>query len=226
MQIIEQRYEINWMYNDREFTKQYIYNSIEDAARTCYRSEGKKTDTSAGRMIKALIKGGHEAMLEHASLSVRFCTDRAITHELVRHRLAAFAQESQRYVNYSDDKYGSEIQYVSIDGLLKTDPKLADKEEYIPLILGEWIDACEDAERHYLKMIEFGASPQIARSVLNNSTRTEIVVTANMREWRHILKLRAAGTTGAPHPAMAALMKPLLAELKEVMPELFEDIEG
>jgi thymidylate synthase (FAD) len=176
-------------------------------------------------MIKALIKGGHEAMLEHASLSVRFCTDRAITHELVRHRLAAFAQESQRYVNYSGDKFGNEIQYVEIGSTLRDDPKMQGNEEYIPFIVNEWIEACEDAERHYLRMLELGASPQIARSVLNNSTRTEIVVTANMREWRHILKLRAAGTTGAPHPAMKALMMPLLEELKELMPELFGDID-
>lgn len=211
--------------NNIDNLKLNVYKNIADAARTCYISEANSTEENDLKLIKKLIKNHHEAMLEHASITVGFVTDRGITHELVRHRIASFAQESTRYCRYSDDKFGNEITYVDIKDALDIDPVTSklDAEKKM-LIVDEWISACEDAEKHYLKMIDLGCSPQMARSVLNNSTKSKIVVTANIREWRHILKLRAVGTTGKPHPQMVQLMSVLLSIFAKAMPELFGDL--
>lgn len=199
---------------------------IEAVARTCYKSESRATEDgeSAKKMVASLIKSGHEAMLEHSTLAVRFTTDRGVTHELVRHRIASFAQESTRYCNYSQDKFGSECTFINITDGIKHDHKmqLLTAEE-INLIVEEWVNAMNDAERHYLRMLKLGATPQIARSVLPNSTKTELVITANYREWRNLMKLRA--DTPA-HPQMRELTIPLLAELKTLIPVVFDDIEG
>lgn len=184
---------------------------IEQAARTCYKSEDKITPDgeSAKALIKQLISSGHEAMLEHSSLSVKFVVDRGVSHELVRHRLFSFAQESTRYCNYSKGKFGSEV------ALIKP-MFFADK------ALAEWMQACGDAEKAYFKLLEMGATPQEARTVLPNSTATEIVVTGNYREWRHFLRLR---TEKAAHPQMREITIPLLNELKERIPIIFDDID-
>lgn len=192
---------------------QEILKKIERIGRTCYKSEGKIEDGSAERFVEGLIKRGHEAMLEHESITVKFVVDRGISHELVRHRLASFAQESTRYCNYSKDDFGSEITFI------------------IPVCLGfnteqwkVWIEtmkACEDA---YFKMLDIGLTPQEARSVLPNSLKTEVVMTANLRELRHFFKLRAANTTGKAHPQMLEVTRPLLDELKELIPVVFDDI--
>lgn len=224
MRKIKPTYEI--LCEDKDRLKEEIYSKIANAARTCYKSESNGSPESNIRLIQSLVKNNHEAMLEHASITIRFTTDRGISHEIVRHRMASFAQESQRYCRYSDSKFGEEITYIDIEPALDIDPitrKLSPEKKF--WIVSEWLKACEDAEEHYLNMLNLGASPQMARSVLNNSTKTEIVVTANAREWRHILSLRAAGSTGAPHPQMTELMVPLLNEFKEWMPELFEDIK-
>lgn len=193
-----------------------MYQNIEAAGRTCYKSEDKITPESSRKFIRGLIKRGHEAMIEHASMTVRFTVDRGVSHEIVRHRIASFAQESTRYCNYSHDKFGNEISvinpcfFIGAENIAKLD---------------EWVAAMNDAERHYFKLLEFGATPQEARSVLPNSLKTEIVVTMNMREWRHFFKLRAAGTTGAPHPQMVEVALHLLRRCQELMPELFDDIQ-
>lgn len=212
MKIVKPGYKILTPLNGEEILKQ-----IEVVARTCYKSEDRITADSAERMVRNLIKNGHEAMLEHFSISVRFTVDRGVSHELVRHRLASFAQESTRYCNYSQDRFGGEIT------VIQPDFSEFEKDDWITC-RELWQDSCETAEYSYFRLLEKGVSPQIARSVLPNSLKTEIVMTANLREWRHFFKLRAAGITGKPHPQMLEVTVPLLNELKEKIPIIFDDI--
>ena len=198
---------------------------IEKIGRVCYKSEGNITEDgeSAKKFVKMLINRGHEAMIEHSSLSVKFVVDRGISHELVRHRIASFAQESTRYVNYSLDKFGNEINVIDIRNGIILDNKMKNMDaRTIELIINEWLLAMEDAEKHYMKMIELGATPQIARSVLPNSTKTEITITADYREWRNFFKLRVPNTA---HPQMREVTMPLLNELKSMLPIIFDDIK-
>ena len=197
---------------------------IEKIGRVCYKSEGKITEDgeSAKKFVKMLIDRGHEAMIEHSSLSVKFTVDRGVSHELVRHRIASFAQESTRYVNYSLDKFGNEINVINIRDGIDLDNKMKNMDSsIIDAILREWFSAMKDAEKHYMKMIELGATPQIARSVLPNSTKTEITISANYREWRNFFKLRVPATA---HPQMREVTIPLLKELKNRLPIIFDDI--
>lgn len=224
MKIIKQSHEILGNINGPEILK-----SIELAGRTCYRTEGNITNESAPKFVKMLIDRGHEAMIEHVSLSVRFITARSVTHELVRHRLCSFAQESQRYCAYNKDKFGGEISVIlpvwfyEVHEWVETHNKIAgeDQPKNFTRYL-KWKRSCELTEEDYLEQLDLGAKPEEARDVLNNSCRTEIVVTANLREWRSsILKLR---TSPAAHPQIRALMMPLLAEFKEKIPVVFDDI--
>ena len=198
---------------------------IERIGRVCYKSEGAITDDgeSAKKFVAMLIKRGHEAMIEHSTLSIKFTVDRGMSHELVRHRIASFAQESTRYVNYSLEKFGNEINVMDIEGGIKLDKSMIANldVETIDCIIDEWELAMQDAETHYLNMIKLGATPQIARSVLPNSTKTEIVITANYREWRNFFKLRVPETA---HPSMREVTIPLLDELKEKLPVIFCDL--
>ena len=192
---------------------QAILKKIEKIGRTCYKSENKTTSDSAENFVAGLIKRGHEAMLEHESITIKFVVDRGISHELVRHRLASFAQESTRYCNYSIDDFGSEITFIIPEYLnYKTEQWKVWKET---------MKACEDA---YFKLLDIGRMPQEARAVLPNSLKTEVVMTANLREWRHFFKLRAANTTGKAHPQMLEVTRPLLDELKQYIPVVFDDI--
>lgn len=198
---------------------------IEKIGRVCYKSENVITEDgeSAKRFVGMLIKNGHEAMIEHSSLSVKFVVDRGVSHELVRHRIASFAQESTRYCNYAKDKFGSECIFIDLYDGIRLDSKMKNMEaDLINAVLAEWILAMEDAEKHYMKMLELGSTPQIARSVLPNSTKTEITITANYREWRNFFKLRVPGTA---HPQMREVTIPLLKELKNKLPVIFDDIE-
>ena len=175
---------------------------IEKIGRVCYKSEGNITEDgeSAKKFVKMLIDKGHEAMIEHSSLSVKFIVDRGVSHELVRHRIASFAQESTRYVNYSLDKFGNEINVIDINEAINLDNKMKNMNaDMIEEIINEWLLAMIHAEKHYMRMIKLGATPQIARSVLPNSTKTEITITANYREWRSFFKLRVPNTA---HPSM------------------------
>lgn len=199
------------IYND--FDGQKILEKIEKVARTCYKSEGKIQEGSAAKMVASLIKSGHEAMLEHVSITVKFVVDRGISHELVRHRLASFAQESTRYCNYSKDDFGSEITFIIPEYL---DYKSAGWNTW-----KETMKACEDS---YFKLLDIGLTPQQARAVLPNSLKTEVVMTANLREWRHFFKLRALGTTGKPHPQMLEVTVPLLEDFKQMIPVVFDDL--
>lgn len=184
-----------------------IIYAIEVAGRTAYKSEDGMTPFSAEKFVAGIIARGHESVLEHQSISVRFITDRGVTHELVRHRIAAYTQESTRYCNYA----GKDILFI--------EPVFwsVDDEKY-----DHWHCSMEQVEIDYNELIRDGATPQEARTVLPNSLKTEIVVTANIREWRHIFRLRTAKTA---HPQMRALMIPLLQELKDRLPVLFGDIK-
>ncbi|MCL2520180.1 MAG: FAD-dependent thymidylate synthase [Spirochaetaceae bacterium] len=183
---------------------------LEQAARLCYKSEDKITADSYIKFIKLLINRGHEAMLEHAGFSVKFICDRGVSHEIVRHRIASFAQESTRYCNYSNDKFGSEITVIEPCFWPK------DSANY-----NEWLAGCRRAEEAYFKLLAQGATPQEARAVLPTGLKTELLVTTNLREWRHFFKLRTASDV---HPQMLELTRPLLTELKELIPIVFDDI--
>ena len=197
----------------KDFEGQKVLQKLELVGRTCYKSEDKITEDSAAKFVAGLIKRGHEAMLEHVSVTVKFVVDRGISHELVRHRLASFAQESTRYCNYSKDDFGSEITFIIPDYL-----------EYKSEGWNIWKESMKQAEDAYFKMLDFGLSPQQARAVLPNSLKTEVVMTANLREWRHFFKLRALGTTGKPHPQMLEVTVPLLEDFKQMIPVVFDDL--
>ena len=210
MNILRAKYEIQTPISEGGIDELKL---IEKIARTCYKSEDKITEDgeSAKKMVSALVKSGHEAMLEHSFLSVRFYIDRG------------FAQESTRYVNYSKDKYGNEINVIDISPCLANDPKMTNVDsDALGAVYTEWLKAMKDAEQHYMNMIELGASPQTARSVLPNSTKTELNVSGNYREWRHFFKLRC---DKAAHPQIREVAIPLLKELKEKIPIIFDDIE-
>ena len=216
MQVVKAGYEILDTLNGEEILKK-----IEKIARVCYKSEDKIEEGTAERMVRALIKRGHEAMLEHFSFSVKFTVDRGVSHEIVRHRVASFAQESTRYCNYGSK--AGEITVIE-PHYLKAD-KLELPTENWSERYGAWVSACEESERSYLRMLADGATPQEARAVLPNSLKTEIVMTANLREWRHFFKLRAVGVTGKPHPQMLEVTVPLLREVQSKVPVIFEDME-
>ena len=208
MRVINAGYEIISELNGEEILKH-----IERCARVCYKSEDRITDGSAEKMVAALIRSGHEAMLEHYSFTVKFICDRGIANELVRHRIASFAQESSRYCCYAKDKFGKELTFINP---CFWEP---DSDNY-----ARWFHEMDEAEKTYLAMIESGATPEQARDILPMSIKTEIVMTANLREWRHFLKLRAEGVTGKPHPQMLEITIPFLNELKQKIPVVFDDI--
>ena len=208
MRVINAGYEIISELNGEEILKH-----IERCARVCYKSEDRITDGSAEKMVAALIRSGHEAMLEHYSFTVKFICDRGIANELVRHRIASFAQESSRYCCYAKDKFGKELTFINP---CFWEP---DSDNY-----ARWFHEMDEAEKTYLAMIENGATPEQARDILPLSIKTEIVMTANLREWRHFFKLRAEGVTGKPHPQMLEITIPFLKELKQKIPVVFDDI--
>lgn len=180
---------------------------IERAGRTCYKSEPKGDPA----FVKMILKRGHESVLEHASATFRIVCDRGISHEIVRHRLASYSQESTRYCNYSQERFGKEITVIK-------PPMELGCPEFAP-----WLAAVQQAEDSYFAMLDAGCKPEIARSVLPTCLKTEIVMTANFREWRHFLKLR---TAPAAHPQMQVVAKLIQAELMKVAASVFEDIGG
>jgi thymidylate synthase (FAD) len=200
VQIVNQSYEILTPINEGDICK-----LIEGCGRVSYKSEGRITKDSYTEFINKIISNGHHSVLEHFNISVRFITNRAISHEIVRHRLCSFTQESTRYVNYKNK------------GMVVIQPLFVPLTEEYSL----WYNAIVECEKTYNRLLELGATPQEARGVLPNDLKTEIIVTANIREWRHILKLRTA--KGA-HPQMIALMKPLLFEFKSKLGLLFGDL--
>ena len=186
---------------------------IESVARTCYKSESTGDISDTARFVDNLIKRGHLAMLEHLSLSVKFVTDRCVTHEMVRHRMASFAQESTRWCNYAKDKFGAEIRLIEPDFSKAKDPHAA--KLHFDLTV-------KTAEHTYLYLInEQGLSPQIARRCLPHCLKSEIVITANYREWMHILQLRTAPDCD---PEIRVVMCGLLLKLREELPIIFDRV--
>ena len=216
MKIIKPSYEILTPISDGGIKE---LQHIEKIGRVCYKSEDRITDDgeSAKKFVKMLISNGHEAMIEHSSLSVKFVVDRGVSHELVRHRIASFAQESTRYCNYSKGKFGNEITVI-LPCFFDTGMGILSNS----LVYQEWKFACECAEERYFNLLKMGATPQQARTVLPNSLKTEITITANYREWRNFFKLRTAEPA---HPQMREVTIPLLKELKTLIPIIFDDIE-
>lgn len=187
-----------------------LLKALERAGRVCYKSEGKITDTSYQGFLRGIIRSGHESVIEHASVSVKLVCDRGVTHELVRHRIASYSQESTRYCNYSQDRFGRELTFIR--------PCFWD-EDSEPFRL--WKAAMQDTETAYLRLLDLGAQPQEARSVLPNSLKTEIAVTMNLREWRHFFRLRAAKDA---HPQMRQCALMLLRAFHAEIPVVFDDI--
>lgn len=186
---------------------------IELIGRSCYGSEDKITDESAPKFVKGLIDRGHWSPVEHSQLTVMFTIDRGVSHEFVRHRLASFMQSSTRYQNYGSEKYGKEITVIDVDPFVPKGTPAYDN----------WLDGCMAAERQYLAMLDNGAKPEMARSVLPNSTMTLLTITANYREWHHILNLR---TGKGAHPQIRAICSELLAELQQRIPVVFDSIDA
>lgn len=201
------------------FIQPDLLQLIEKAGRTCYKSENKITDDSAEKFVKRIVKSGHHSVIEHANITVKFICDRGVTHELVRHRIASYSQESTRYCNYHD-------------GVTFVIPPWVDIEEgeytfISPLLTMKsranwiWFISMLHSERDYCGVLEHNWSPQQARSVLPNSLKTEIVMTCNVREMLHILNLRCSLKA---HPQMRELMLPLLKELNDKVPAIFNDL--
>ena len=204
MKIIKPYFEI------QPFNGEEMLKSIEQAGRTCYKSEDKITGDSARKFVAGIIKSGHESVIEHEKITVRIICDRGITHEIVRHRLASYSQESTRYCRYSDNKFDNQLTFISPCFWKESDTR------YII-----WKRSMQETENAYMELINAGAKPQEARDVLPNSLKTEIVVTMNLREWRHFLKLR---TAPAAHPQIREIAIPLLRRFKKLIPAVFDDI--
>jgi thymidylate synthase (FAD) len=179
---------------------------IEKTGRTCYKSESSITENSAIDFCRMILKKGHESVIEHVSASVRFITNRGVTHELVRHRLCSYSQESTRFV-----KYNAQMEFI----------KPVWWDDWNTEAKNCWIESLQSSESAYLKLIELGSDPQKAREVLPNSLKTEIVATANLRQWRHIFTVRCSANA---HPQIRQLMLSCFAGFRKEFPVLFEDI--
>jgi len=207
MKIIKQYWEFEHKIDGDEILKR-----IEKAGRTCYKSEDKITTDSAKKFVSGIIKSGHHSVIEHYNISARIITDRGVTHEIVRHRLVSYSQESTRYCNYSQDKFGNEITVI----LPVWFYDVIDNEQSLA-----WREGCKYCEKTYFILLALGQTPQQARSILPNSLKTEIVMTCNLREWRHFFSLR---TSKAAHPQMRELAISMLEGFREKIPVVFDDI--
>ena len=202
-----------------------IMKNIEKACRTCYRSEGLITEDSYKKLLKNCINRGHESILEHEKITIRMVCDIGVYKDLTRHRFGSFSIESTRYCNYNKDKFGNEIKF--IEPVFYTDSwKLANYEGAAmtteELKSSIWYNCIEEIEDSYNYMGELECTPDEMRMLLPHSTAAEVTMTANIREWRHILGLRCSK---AAHPAIRQLLIPLLLKFKEDMPELFSAID-
>lgn len=208
MKIINPSYEILNTINGEEMLR-----FIEKIGRVCYKSEDRITDDSAKSFVLALIKSGHESVLEHVSITVKFICDRGVSHEIVRHRLASYSQESTRYCNYG--KANADGKYT---GLTFIRPCYWPENSYD---MDKWKKQMQAVELLYISYVNTGSTPEQARAILPNSLKTEIVMTANLREWRHFLKLRTARDA---HPQIREIAVPLLKKMQNMIPVVFDDI--
>lgn len=206
MKVIKSRFEIIDNVDGSRMLKR-----IEQAGRVCYKSEDRITEDSARKFVKNILKSGHESVIEHEKISVRIICDRGVSHEIVRHRIASYSQESTRYCNYNQDRFGKELTFIQ--------PLFWDEntEEY-----KIWLRTMQMIEDNYNELIEKGVQPQEARSILPNSLKTEIIVTMNLREWRHFFKLR---TSLNAHPQMREIACAILDEFQKIVPVIFDDID-
>ncbi len=205
MKIIEPEIHI-----ESNITEDEAVSIIERAGRVCYKSENRISEGSGKKFIRNIIARGHESVIEHVSVTVRVICDRGVTHEIVRHRLASYSQESTRYCNYTTGKFSSEI------CVIKPVFWKEGSEEF-----EIWKAAMDVCEKAYFNLINSGASPQEARTVLPNSLKTEIFMTMNFREWRHFFSLRCSM---AAHPQMQQVANMILTEFKIKYPLFVEDI--
>ena len=205
MRIIEPSHEFL-----EDFDGLAMVRNIERMGRICYKSEGNISDTSYRKFLQNLLARGHESVIEHGKVSVLVICDRGVSHEIVRHRIASYSQESTRYCNYSQDKFGNELTFIRPCFWTEDSPAF-----------GIWKASMEAVERDYFRLLELGAQPQEARSILPNSLKTELVVTMNLREWRHFFRLR---TAPAAHPQMRQTASALLRDFQRRIPVVFDDI--
>lgn len=199
-----------YIYLDQNELSIIKLKAIERAARICYKSEGKISENSYHDFLSGLLQRGHESVIEHEKATVFFVTDRGVTHEIVRHRISSYSQESTRYCNYTSEKFGNEITVIAPFFY----PPNSSQYEI-------WKESCLASENAYIQLIA-NSKPQEARTVLPNSLKTEIAVTYNFREWRHFFKLRCSRQA---HPQMQQVAIPLLLYFQEKLPCLFQDIE-
>ena len=183
---------------------------IERIGRVCYKSEDRIEEGSAEKFIRGIIRRGHESVIEHGSITVKFICDRGVTHEIVRHRIASYSQESTRYCNYAQEKFGRELTFIR--------PCFWQEE---PEKYQIWQETMAEIERNYFRLLDLGAAPQEARSILPNSLKTELAVTMNLREWRHFFRLR---TDAASHPQMRETACALLEDFRARVPILFDTL--
>lgn len=205
MRIIKPTFVYNDNYNGKDLLKK-----IEKAGRICYKSEDKISEESAVNFITMIIQSGHESVLEHEKITVTITCDRGVSHEIVRHRIASYSQESTRYCNYANDKFGHELTFIKPCYWDENDPKFT-----------IWKTQMEEVEEKYFMLIESGAKPQEARAILPNSLKTEIVVTMNIREWRHFFRLRCSE---AAHPQMREIAQMILTSFRNDFPILFDSL--
>lgn len=205
MRIIEPYFEIL-----DELDGKKMLQKIERIGRVCYKSEDLITEDSAEKFIRNILKRGHESVIEHEKISVKMVCDRGVTHEIVRHRVASYSQESTRYCNYQKDKFGNELTFIMPVFWKEDSPEYA-----------LWKESMQQIEDQYMKLIEMGASAQEARSILPNSLKTEIVVTMNLREWRHFFRLR---TASAAHPQIREIAGMVLEEFRRQIPVVFDEL--
>ena len=210
MKLINSSYEI---LTDIDGDK--VLKDIENVARTCYKSHDHTKEGSAVKLVDTLIKSGHHAMLEFFDITVRFTCDRGVSHEIVRHRVASYAQESTRYCNYSKDKFGNELTFIEPYWL--TEALLDDTDNARERL----IFCLQHIEEIYMSLLNKGLQPQAARAILPNCLKTELNVKMNLREWRHFFNLRCSK---AAHPDLRKLALPLLAEFKAKLPIVFDDL--
>ena len=205
MRIIEPYFEIL-----DELDGKKMLQKIERIGRVCYKSEDLITEDSAEKFIRNILKRGHESVIEHEKISVKMVCDRGVTHEIVRHRVASYSQESTRYCNYQKDKFGNELTFIKPVFWKEDSPEYA-----------LWKESMQQIEDQYMKLIEMGASAQEARSILPNSLKTGIVVTMNLREWRHFFRLR---TASAAHPQIREIAGMVLEEFRRQIPVVFDEL--
>lgn len=189
--------------------RQAVMNKIELAGRVCYQSGDLAKEGSASKFIQSIISRGHESVIEHESITVQIITTRAIANQLVRHRLASFSQESTRYCNYSKDKFDNEITVIYPGDEMSNDA------------YNIWIDQQELAEITYFKLLKLGVKPEEARGVLPLDLKTELIMTANIRQWRHVIKMR---TGNGAQPQVIEIANQLLKEFYLKLPALFSDL--